>query len=281
MDLAETARSLLPQAGRADWLAESEAVDLPFEPAAAVDPVALTQSLRKILAEAPVDVIVQPIAHRRKRLLMIDMDSTIIEQECIDELADAVGVRDDVAAITERAMRGELDFAESLRARVGLLRGLEVAEALSVVTQRISLTPGALTLVRTMQAQGALTILASGGFTLFTEHVARLVGFDRHLSNELDIEAGRLTGRVREPIFGRDAKRDSLIALRQDHGLAPAATIAAGDGANDLAMIAEAGLGVAFRAKPAVAAAAQARVDHGDLTALLYAQGYRRAEFVT
>lgn len=242
---------------------------------------ALAERLRHALGDEPIDVAVRPAdAHRRKRLFLADMDSTMIEQECIDELADRVGLKDHVAAITERAMRGEIAFEPALRERVALLDGLPVGAIDEVIAERITPTPGGRTLVQTMRAHGAYACLVSGGFTLFTGPVAARIGFDEHRANRLVVADGRLAGRVEEPIIGRDAKRATLIELRDRLGLAPAETLAVGDGANDLAMLEEAGLGVAFRAKPAVAAAAQARVQHGDLTALLYLQGFAAAEFV-
>ncbi|MBY0298420.1 MAG: phosphoserine phosphatase SerB [Methylobacterium sp.] len=242
---------------------------------------ALAERLRHALGDEPIDVAVRPAdAHRRKRLLLADMDSTMIEQECIDELADRVGLKDHVAAITERAMRGEIAFEPALRERVALLDGLPVGAIDEVIAERITPTPGGRTLVQTMRAHGAYACLVSGGFTLFTGPVAARIGFDEHRANRLVVADGRLAGRVEEPVVGRDAKRATLIELRDRLGLAPAETLAVGDGANDLAMLEEAGLGVAFRAKPAVAAAAQARVQHGDLTALLYLQGFAAAEFV-
>ena len=204
----------------------------------------------------------------------------MIEQECIDELADFAGVKRDVAGITERAMRGEVAFEPALRERVALLRGLPVAAVQSVLDERITLTPGGTTLVRTMQANGAYCALVSGGFTLFTGPIATRIGFDEHRSNLLELDGDRLAGRVTEPILGREAKLERLLALRAARGLSPAAVMAVGDGANDLAMLSEAGLGVAFHSKPAVAAAAHARIDHNDLEALLFVQGYARSEFV-
>jgi len=249
--------------------------------AAGQDAAGVTAALRDALGDAPVDVIVQPAATRRKALFLADMDSTMIGQECIDELADFVGLKDRVAAITERAMRGELAFEPALRERVALLAGLDIAVVDRIVAERLTLTPGGQALVRTMRAHGSYTALVSGGFTLFTGPVAALIGFHEHRSNLLVVENGLLAGRVAEPILGREAKRTTLLELREKLGLAAAATLAVGDGANDLAMLAEAGLGIAFRAKPAVAAAAHARLDHADLTALLYAQGYRRADFIS
>ena len=227
-----------------------------------------------------VDVVVQPAAGRRKKLFLADMDSTMIGQECIDELADYVGLKARVAAITERAMRGEIDFAPALRERVALLEGLPVSVIEEVLRDRIKLTPGARTLVKTMRAHGARTVMVSGGFTHFTDRIAAMIGFDEARANTLTVLDGhKLAGKVAEPIFGRDGKRAALIELRQQLGLAQAETMAIGDGANDMDMIAEAGLGVAYHAKPKVAAAAPARIDHADLSALLYVQGYRREEF--
>ena len=276
--LLERAAAVLPGVGAPRWL-DASALDLPFAPLVGGDNGRWREAIRAALDDAPVDVVVQPTAFRRKRLLLADMDSTIIEQECIDELADGLGLRAEVAAITERSMRGEIAFEPALRERVALLRGLDVAPATRTVTERISLTPGAGVLARTMRAAGALTVIASGGFTLFTAHVAHMAGFDRHYANTLVVEGGRLAGLVQEPVFGRASKRATLRALRDELGLAPEQTMAVGDGANDLAMLEEAGLGVAFRAKPAVAAVARARIEHGDLTALLYIQGFSREEF--
>jgi len=236
--------------------------------------------LRDRIASEPVDLVIQPAAGRRKRLFLADMDSTMIEQECIDELADLVGLKPQVAAVTERAMRGEIAFEPALRERVALLRGLPVSVVDGIIAERIRLTPGGRTLVASMRANGAYTCLVSGGFTLFTGPIATTLGFDEHRANRLGIVMDRLDGHVAEPILGREAKRDALLELRTRLGLQPAETLAVGDGANDLAMLGEAGLGVAFRAKPAVAAAAAARIDHGDLTALLYLQGYSAEEFV-
>ena len=230
------------------------------------------EDLRARLA-APIDVVVQKLADRAKGLLVADMDSTMIGQECIDELAAELGLKDHIAAITERAMRGEIAFEPALRERVALLAGLAANIVDKVIAERIHLTPGAVELVRTMRANGAYTALVSGGFTVF-------IGFHEHRSNLLLEEAGRLTGAVAEPILGQDAKRAALLELAAAKKVPMELTLAIGDGANDLAMIRESGLGVAYHAKPLVAAEAHARIDHADLTALLYAQGYRRAEFV-
>jgi len=229
----------------------------------------------------PVDVCLQPTAGRRKRLLVADMDSTIINVECLDELADFAGLKAEISAITERAMRGELPFEGALRERVGMLKGLPVEALQAAYEERVRLNPGARTLVRTMAANGARCVLVSGGFTFFTGRVAAVAGFHADQANTLKEADGQLTGEVGEPILGREAK---LAALRQEAqalGLAMTETLAIGDGANDLAMIEAAGLGVAYRAKPIVAAQADAKVDHADLTALLYFQGYRADEFVT
>jgi phosphoserine phosphatase len=254
------------------------AVDLPFTPSGA-DDQAIAQRLRAALAGLRIDVVVQPLASRRKRLFVADMDSTMIGQECIDELADYVGLKTHVAAITERAMRGEIAFEPALRERVALLKGLPVAVVEEVIRERITLTPGGRTLVATIRRNGGHTCLVSGGFTLFTNRVGAMIGFDENRGNTLVVEDGKLAGRVEEPILGREAKLATLIELRDRLGLGAADTLAAGDGANDLAMIEAAGLGVAYHAKPKVAEAAHARIDHGDLTALMYLQGYARADF--
>ena len=270
----------LPSPSRRETLDDGIAADLFFEADPTTDGRPIADAIRAALGGAPVDAIVQPAAGRRKMLFLADMDSTMIGQECIDELADFVGLKEKVSAITERAMQGELAFEPALRERVGLLAGLDVSVISTIIADRISLTPGGRALVMTMRANGAYTALVSGGFTLFTGPVSQALGFEEHRSNILETVDGKLAGSVREPILGKEAKLASLIELRDARGLARHATMAVGDGANDLAMLGEAGLGVAFRAKPAVAAAAHARVDFSDLTALLYAQGYRSADFV-
>lgn len=275
---------VLPDAGSPHMLNRGVAADIPFRtpPAsgdAPYDARAQADRVRAALDGAPVDVIVQPVATRRKRLFLADMDSTMIGQECIDELADFVGLKDRVSEITERAMRGEIAFEPALRERVALLAGLDAGVVDRIIAERITLTPGGSALVRTMRRDGGYAALVSGGFTLFTGPIGRKIGFDEDRSNVLITDGTKLAGRVAEPILGKEAKLATLIELRNRFGLAHADTLAVGDGANDLAMLNEAGLGVAFRAKPAVAAAAHARVEHADLTALLYAQGYRLDEF--
>jgi phosphoserine phosphatase len=271
----------LAGAGEPRWLDPGVAADIPFTPADAPDQRRLAAALRAALGRELIDVVVQPKDERRKRLLLADMDSTMIGQECIDELADFAGLKAHVAAITERAMRGEIAFEPALRERVALLKGLPQTVVDEVIGKRIVLTPGGRTLVATMRANGSHTCLISGGFTLFTQRIAAMIGFDENRANTLLVdENGRFSGSVREPILGRDAKLKALHELRQKLGLAQAQTLVIGDGANDLPMIEAAGLGAAYHGKPVVAEAAAARIEHGDLTALLYAQGYSRAEFV-
>jgi phosphoserine phosphatase len=267
----------LIDAGR-DWLAPDLAVDALLS-GARHDLADLRARLQAAVSDDPIDVIVQPTTGRRKQLLVADMDSTMIGQECVDELADLVGLREHVAAITERAMRGEVDFESALKERVALLAGVTLAQ-IETLLARITLTPGARQLVRTMRAHGAHTALVSGGFTQFTEPVAARIGFHETRANLLQFANGALTGAVVAPVLGREAKRAVLVELREARALPRDATLAIGDGANDLDMLREAGLGVAFHAKPTVAQAADARIAHGDLTAALYAQGFRREEFV-
>jgi phosphoserine phosphatase len=274
----EKARAALASASTPVWLADGIAADVPFTPESQIDQRALAARLKTRLGGS-LDVVVQPAARRRKRLFLADMDSTMIEQECIDELAAYVGLKEHVAAITERAMRGEIAFEPALRERVALLKGLSVSVVDEVLKKHITLTPGGRTLVKTMRAHGAHTCLVSGGFTLFTNRVAAMIGFDETHANKLTLDGEHLGGAVEEPIFGRASKLQSLRSLRARLGLAREETLVAGDGANDLDMILDAGLGVAYHAKPKVAEAAAARIDHADLSALLYAQGYRREEF--
>jgi phosphoserine phosphatase len=276
----ESARRAVSANGGPVWLGPGVAADIPFTEADG-NLRLRAERIRLALGGAPIDVVVQRATGRRKKLLLADMDSTMIGQECIDELADHVGMKPQVAAITQRAMRGEIAFEPAVRERVALLRGLPVSSADEVIENRIHLTPGARTLVATMRGHGAYTCLVTGGFTLFTRRLAAMIGFDEYRANRLLVDGNdRLTGEVAEPIFGREAKLATLVELTQRLNLTPDQSLVVGDGANDIAMIAAAGLGIAFHAKPMVAAAAGARIDHGDLTALLYAQGYRREEFI-
>jgi phosphoserine phosphatase len=268
----------LPGAGAVRWLNSGIAADIPFA-SADVPTAEIMARLRAIVGDRPVDVAVLPEANRRKKLLLADMDSTMIQQECIDELAAFVGLKDKVSAITARAMRGEIAFEPALRERVALLKGLPVTVVDEIIEKHITLMPGGRALVATMRANGAYTALVSGGFTVFTSKIGKIIGFDEDRSNILEMQDGNLAGLVRDPILGKEAKQERLIALRAERGLQPEETMAVGDGANDLAMLAEAGLGVALHAKPAVAMAADVRIDHGDLTALLYLQGYRALDF--
>ncbi|HVY16056.1 MAG TPA: phosphoserine phosphatase SerB [Rhodopila sp.] len=253
-------------------LSPNEAVDIPVS--TPPDPAVL----RDAIEGKPIDAITVKTRGRRKALLIADMDSTMIEGETLDELAAFAGIGEQIAAITRRAMNGELDFKAALRERVAMLKGLKL-EALEKTWERVRFTPGGRELVLTMRARGATTALVSGGFTFFTARVAEALGFETHRSNVLLDDGAVLTGHVREPILDRDSKLAALRELAAARGLKQQATLAVGDGANDLDMIKAAGLGVAFRAKPIVAAEAQARVDHGDLRALLFAQGYKASEF--
>ncbi|MBV8919883.1 phosphoserine phosphatase SerB [Bradyrhizobium sp.] len=280
--IVDGALATLASPGTPRWLFNEVAVDIPFtaEGDALKNLHQMEARLREVRGDLPIDIVVQPIATRRKKLFLADMDSTMIGQECIDELADFVGLKAHVAAITERAMRGEIAFEPALRERVALLKDLPVSVVEEVLASRITLTPGGRELVMTMRAHGAYSCLISGGFTLFTNAVAAKIGFQENRANELVVRDGKFTGEVREPILGREKKLATLIELLESFDLDDIDTLVAGDGANDLSMIQHAGLGVAYHAKPAVAAAAAARIDHGDLTALLYAQGYTREEFV-
>jgi phosphoserine phosphatase len=274
------------------WLDEGWAADLLFCPADGVthsDCAKIAETIKEQAGsiakggfgfDLKLDVVVQPFESRQKKLLIADMDSTMITVECIDELADYAGIKPQIAEVTERAMRGELDFAAALDARVGLLKGLGEDAIERCLAERVRITPGAEALVKTMRANGAETILISGGFTRFAEPVARQIGFARAIANRLMIADGVLDGTVAKPIVDSATKESTLVEAMATLGLDPVATLAVGDGANDLAMIRRAGLGVAFHAKPIVAAAAGARIDHGDLSALLYAQGYSRDRWV-
>jgi phosphoserine phosphatase len=260
-----------------DWLAEATACDLHL--AAGQPAEAAEGAIRRALGPHPVDVVVQEAAARRKKLLVADMDSTMIDQECIDELADRIGIKARVAAITARAMNGEIAFEPALRERVKLLAGLPVSVIADTLQSRITLAAGGRELVATMKRNGAFAALVSGGFTAFTGPIAARLGFDANVANRLIEKDGHLTGEVAEPILGRAAKAETLRTTAARLGIALEEAMAVGDGANDLDMLRLAGSGVALHAKPAVAAAAGMRIDHGDLTALLYIQGYRRRDF--
>lgn len=266
------------------WLSPGEAWEARIATTASV--AELRDAVERAISPQPIDVAVLPSdAGRRKALLCADMESTIIVQEMLDEMADLVGCRAEIEAITKAAMRGEVDFEGSLIRRVALFAGLEIAK-LHPLQERITLMPGAETLIATLRANGCKTVLVTGGFTIFAEPVAQRLGFDSVIANVLEIENGRLTGRVMPPIVGPETKAQTLRSLANTHGIEQIQTLAVGDGANDAAMLAAAGLGVAFRAKPMLAAQARdsvngAVVRHGDLTALLYLQGYTRENFAT
>ncbi|HXY59210.1 MAG TPA: phosphoserine phosphatase SerB [Methylocystis sp.] len=280
--VGETARELLLGLGGAvgepDWLAPRQACDLFFrggdlDLAAA----ALRAAIGRRFAAAKVDLVVQPAAERRKRLIVADLESTLIENEMLDDLAELIGVKPKVAEITRQAMNGEIDFAQALKSRVALFEGLPEAELLRAAAN-IRLTPGARTLIATARAHGAFVALVTGGFDFFVRHVQTMLDFDAVVANHLVIEDGKLAGKVLEPIVGKEGKEAALRRLAAERGVGLSATLAVGDGANDLPMLKAAGLGVAFRAKPLVVAQIRNRIDHGDLTALLYAQGFRVEE---
>lgn len=265
------------ETGRPDWLAEGLACDLGFDGLSADQADA---AVRMSLEGMPIDVVAQPAEGRRKKLLIADMDSTIVTSETLTDVADAAGKGEVIGAITDRVMRGELNFEDSLRERVAMLKGLSET-ALETAYQAIEVSPGAETMVRTMVASGATTALVSGGFTYFTSRIAERLGFHINMANDFIIEDGKLTGQVTEPVLGRTSKYDVLVKLATQHGLGLADTAAIGDGANDLEMIQAAGLGCAYRGKPILRDAARVKLDHADLTGLLFAQGFRAEEFVT
>ena len=278
-DHIDRVRARLPDAQAPDWLAQGEACDLPIEVAGA--PQEIVDAARNALGGLAIDIACLPATGRRKRLLLSDMDSTVIDQECIDELGALAGIGKEISAITTQVVRGDISFADALNRRVALLRGQKSDLLEQVYQTRITLKPGARTLVQTMRANGAYCVLVSGGFTFFTGRIAARLGFHEHLGNELLFENGLVTGKVREPVLGRGAKRVTMDRLCRDRGLDRGDVLAVGDGANDIEMLLAAGLGVALHAGPAVRDAARACIDRADLTALLYLQGYRKSQFVT
>ena len=276
--LAERAAESLNASGLY-WLADGIACDIVLRDG--TDDKAAEAQLRALIGDRKIDVAVQDADMRRKKFLIADMDSTMIGQECIDELAAEVGLKEKVAAITARAMNGEIAFEPALRERVALLKGLPIAVVDEVIEKRITLTPGGPELIATMKARGHYTALVSGGFTVFTGPISSRLGFHENRANILLEQDGMLTGEVAEPILGKQAKVDALLDISARLGIDTHEAIAVGDGANDLGMLELAGSGVALHAKPSVAAQAKIRIDHGDLTALLYLQGYRKTDFVT
>ncbi|MBY5802781.1 phosphoserine phosphatase SerB [Rhizobium leguminosarum bv. trifolii] len=260
------------------WLADGIACDIALRDG--TDVQAAEANILAVISSAPIDLVIQEQETRRKKLLIADMDSTMIGQECIDELAAEVGLKEKVATITARAMNGEIAFEPALRERVALLKGLPISVVDEVIAKRITLTPGGTELIATMKSKGHYTALVSGGFTVFTSRIAATLGFDENRANTLLEDGGILSGFVAEPILGKQAKVDALNEISARLGISPEEAIAVGDGANDLGMLHLAGAGVALHAKPAVAAEAQMRINHGDLTALLYIQGYRKTDFV-
>ncbi len=275
-DIVNAYASRLEGVSGISWLSESVAVDIFFDG----DLAPAKEKLTATLATENFDYGFQQADGRVKKMLIADMDSTIIQCECIDELADYAGLKAKVSAITEAAMQGRLDFEQALRERVALLRGMEASVLDRVYAERVKLMPGAASLIKTMNKAGAATILVSGGFTFFTEKVAALTGFQVNRGNILDIKDGILTGKVRDPIVDSTTKINSLIEFRERYKLDPHEVMAAGDGANDIPMIREAGLGIAYHPKPAAARAADITIHHADLTALLYLQGYSDGDFV-
>ena len=254
------------------WLAEGEALQAPADQA---------ETALKYCAGRPIDINLVPTSYRRKRVLLADMDSTMIQQECIDELGVVAGVGDHIKAVTAKAMRGEIDFEGALKERVALLKGLPETVIQQVIETRISFMPGGAVLLATMKRHGAYTALVSGGFTAFTGHVAKKLGFHENRANTLLVANGKLSGEVGLPILGKDAKVESLLRICAEQGLSTEDVLAVGDGANDIPMLQAAGMGVALHAKPRVQEQAQFKINHGDLTALLYLQGYTNAEFIS
>ncbi|EJT04863.1 phosphoserine phosphatase SerB [Rhizobium sp. CCGE 510] len=276
--IAERAAEAVNAAGLY-WLADGIACDIALRDG--MDAQAAEADILAVISGAPIDLVIQEQDSRRKKLLIADMDSTMIGQECIDELAAEVGLKEKVATITARAMNGEIAFEPALRERVALLKGLPISVVDEVIAKRITLTSGGPELIATMKSKGHYTALVSGGFTVFTSRIAATLGFDENRANTLLEDGGILSGFVAEPILGKQAKVDALNEISARLGISPEEALAVGDGANDLGMLHLAGAGVALHAKPAVAAEAQMRINHGDLTALLYIQGYRKTDFVT
>ena len=262
---------------REDWLATDEACDVFFESHTCVS--ALRKQTHEALQGTDIDAVCMPAAERRKKLLISDMDSTIIDQECIDELGDAIGVGNQIRDITQAVVNGEIEFPDALRQRMALMKGMEYQLLERVYKDRITVKDGARTLVQTMRKNGAYCILVSGGFSFFTSRIAKAVGFHDHQANELAFAGNKLTGDVLEPILGRTAKLETLNKLCKEKGLTPADVVAVGDGANDIKMISAAGLGVAFHGSSSLKKNANAHIDHTNLTSLLYIQGYRKSEF--
>ena len=271
-------RQHLAVAGKQVWLAENEACDLFFD--SPLPAIKLAEQARNAILGTMLDVVCMPVAGRRKKLLICDMDSTLINQECIDELADAFGVGVRIREITTDVVEGKINFSDALRQRMALMKGLDYSQLEKVYEDRISLKEGARTLVQTMRQHGAYCILVSGGFGFFARRIAERIGFHDHQANELAFEHGKLTGEVCEPILGRTAKLETLNRLCENRNLKPGDVLAVGDGANDIKMIKAAGLGVAFHGADALKKQANARIDHGDLATLLYIQGFNKSQFV-
>jgi len=278
-DHMATAMTAANITGQLNWLSENEACEVAFTAHEGFDATATEMAVREALSDFAIDIAFVPALNRKKKLLVADMDSTIIQQECIDELAAVAGIGHKVADITARAMTGELDFQDALRARLALLKDLPEQAVVEVITKRLTFTPGARTLVQTMKANGAITALLSGGFTHFSSYVSKFCGFDEHQANILEIKDGKLTGNAIEPIMDKDQKKRSLAQLTVMNAMTFADTMAVGDGANDLPMLLRSSMGVALHGKPTVRNGAKYRIDYGDLTALLYMQGYKRDEF--
>lgn len=274
-----TAHAILPSPSQPDWLSYGIACQIPFDPGTE-EIVDIRGRVRSYFTGQPIDIAIVAIENRRKKLLIADMDSTMIEQECIDEIADVIGIKDKVAAITDRAMTGALPFDQALTERAALLVGVTRDQIDQIIAEKITFTPGAKTLVATMSDHGALCALVSGGFTVFTQVIGATLGFHEMRANVLGFLNDALDGTVAEPILGPDAKLFALNEYSARVGRGPIDAIAVGDGANDISMIRATEMGVAFHAKPLVAATARIQVNHGDLTALLYIQGYRDKDFV-